>query len=163
MLNNGELYSLSTRLGIELKRENKFITCAESCTGGWVAKTITDVSGSGNWFERGFVTYSNRAKIELLGVRPHILAHEGVVSNSVVVEMAYGALRSTAADYAVAVSGIAGPDGGTIEIPVGTVCFGFAKADGKFFSQIRHFEGDRNAVRYQSVYFVLSAFLAIFF
>ncbi|AHF78220.1 Competence damage-inducible protein A [Sodalis praecaptivus] len=162
MINDSELYALSARLGAALKRDNKFITCAESCTGGLVAKTITDVSGSAGWFERGFVTYGNQAKTDLLGVRPRTLEQHGAVSDPVVQEMACGALRAASADYAVAISGIAGPDGGTIEKPVGTVWFGFAAAQGDPFSQLMHFEGDRDAVRRQAVHFALTTLLATF-
>ncbi|WP_406703422.1 nicotinamide-nucleotide amidase [Sodalis sp.] len=159
-MNDSELYALSARLGAVLKRDNKFITCAESCTGGWVAKTITDISGSASWFERGFVTYGNQAKTDLLGVRPRTLEQHGAVSDPVVQEMACGALRAASADYAVAISGIAGPDGGTIEKPVGTVWFGCATAQGDPFSKLMHFEGDRDTVRRQAVHFALITLLA---
>lgn len=162
MIKDRELYALSALLGAALKQENKFITCAESCTGGWVSKTITDVSGSACWFERGFVTYSNQAKTDLLGVQPRTIEQYGAVSDPVVLEMARGALDAAGADYAVAISGIAGPNSDTIEKIVGTVWFGFSARDGESFSQFMHFKGDRNSVRRQAVHFTLTTLLATF-
>ncbi|WP_160142742.1 nicotinamide-nucleotide amidase [secondary endosymbiont of Ctenarytaina eucalypti] len=159
-MHNNELYALSVLLGTTLKREKKWITCAESCTGGWVAKMITDVAGSSNWFKCGFVTYSNQAKIDLLNVRHGTIEQHGAVSDAVVKEMACGALRAASADYAVAISGIAGPDGGTVEKPVGMVWFGFALAEGALFSQLMHLEGDRNSVRRQAVHLALGMLFA---
>lgn len=161
-MNDKELYQLSARLGAALKQREQQVTCAESCTGGWVAKTITDVSGSAGWFERGFVTYSNQAKCDLLGVQASTLERHGAVSDPVVLEMAQGALLAADADIAVAISGIAGPDGGTMEKPVGTVWFGFAQRDSAPFSQLMHFEGDRESVRRQAVHFALKTLLETF-
>ncbi|MCR3755541.1 MAG: NMN aminohydrolase [Sodalis sp. Psp] len=159
MIKDRELYALSVRLGAMLKQDKKFITCAESCTGGWVSKTITDVSGSANWFERGFITYGNQAKTDLLGVQPHTLEQYGAVSNPVVLEMVRGALSAADADYAVAISGVADSNGDTIEKPVGTVWFGFSARDREPFSQLMHFKGDRNSVRRKAVYFSLTTLL----
>ncbi len=115
------LRQLSIAVGNKLKERAAWVTCAESCTGGWVAKTLTDIAGSSAYFDRGFVTYSNQAKHDLLGVKENTLANYGAVSENVVQEMALGALREANADFAIAISGIAGPDGGCAKKPVGTV------------------------------------------
>ncbi|MDR0217472.1 MAG: nicotinamide-nucleotide amidase [Enterobacteriaceae bacterium] len=156
------LNQLSIELGTRLRQKKLSITCAESCTGGWIAKVITDIAGSSAYFNRGFVTYSNEAKHEMLGVSQVSLAQFGAVSEQVVREMAVGALKAATADYAVSVSGIAGPDGGSAEKPVGTVCFGFAIRDGDNIhtqSYYQLFTGDRNSVRLQSVIFSLKTLL----
>lgn len=127
-MTDSELMQLSEQVGQALKARGATVTTAESCTGGWVAKVITDIAGSSAWFERGFVTYSNEAKAQMIGVREETLAQHGAVSEPVVVEMAIGALKAARADYAVSISGIAGPDGGSEEKPVGTVWFAFATA-----------------------------------
>src|SRR6185437_14069590 len=121
-----ELFALSVRVGQKLLAAGRRLAAAESCTGGWVAKVCTDVAGSSQWFECGFVTYSNAAKVRDLGVSEKTLASHGAVSEATVREMAAGALRVAAVDVAVAISGIAGPDGGTSEKPVGTVWFAVA-------------------------------------
>lgn len=121
-----ELMQLSEVVGLALKQRGATLTTAESCTGGWVAKAITDIAGSSAWFERGFVTYSNEAKAQMIGVREATLEQHGAVSEPVVIEMAIGALKEARADYAISISGIAGPDGGSDVKPVGTVWFGFA-------------------------------------
>ncbi len=162
-MKDDELFQLSARLGAALKAQDSFITCAESCTGGWIAKTITDISGSSGWFDRGFVTYGNQAKSDMLGVKAGTLERYGAVSDPVVLEMAQGALAAAAADYAVAVSGVAGPDGGTLEKPAGTVWFGFAAGQRAPFSQLMHFEGGRDDVRRQAVHFALKTLLDTFF
>lgn len=125
-MTDSELMRLSEQVGLALKARGATVTTAESCTGGWLAKAITDIAGSSAWFERGFVTYSNEAKAQMIGVREETLAQHGAVSEPVVVEMAIGALKAARADFAVAISGIAGPDGGSEEKPVGTVWFAFA-------------------------------------
>lgn len=130
-MTDSELMQLSEQVGQALKARGATVTTAESCTGGWVAKVITDIAGSSARFERGFVTYSNEAKAQMIGVREETLAQHGAVSEPVVVEMAIGALKAARADYAVSISGIAGPDGGSEEKPVGTVWFAFATARGE--------------------------------
>ncbi|MBO0611747.1 nicotinamide-nucleotide amidase [Thiothrix fructosivorans] len=135
------------------------LATAESCTGGWIAKLCTDLAGSSVWFERGFVTYSNAAKQDMLGVQATTLAQYGAVSESVTAEMAAGALQHSRAQVAVSVSGIAGPGGGTATKPVGTVCFGWAVQGGEVRTATRTFEGDREAVRYQAVQYALSGVL----
>ena len=149
------LRQLSHQVGEALGHLGATVTTAESCTGGWIAKVITDVSGSSAWFERGFVTYSNEAKHQMIGVDSGTLETHGAVSEAVVREMAQGALYAAAADYAIAVSGIAGPNGGSEEKPVGTVWFGFAsKLDGTI-ANCQIFAGDRDAVRRQATEYAL--------
>jgi PncC family amidohydrolase len=121
MITDHELMQLSEVVGRALKQRGATITTAESCTGGWVAKIITDIAGSSAWFERGFVTYSNEAKAQMIGVQESTLEAHGAVSEPVVIEMAIGALRAARADYAISISGVAGPDGGSDVKPVGTV------------------------------------------
>jgi nicotinamide-nucleotide amidase len=138
------------------------MTTAESCTGGWVAKALTDVPGSSAWFQSGFITYANTAKTSVLGVPEALLARHGAVSESVVRRMAQGALRAAGADLAVAVSGIAGPGGGTATKPVGLVWFAIARRAGRrarvhVFSC--RFAGDRDAIRRRAVASVLRAVL----
>ncbi|KLU15111.1 MULTISPECIES: nicotinamide-nucleotide amidase [Xenorhabdus] len=156
------LNQLSIELGKRLKQRKLSVTCAESCTGGWIAKVITDITGSSAYFNRGFVTYSNDAKHEMLGVLPESLAQFGAVSEQVVKEMAAGALTVAKADISVAVSGIAGPAGGSEEKPTGTVWFGFAFYVDENIQTVtyrQHFSGDRNAVRLQAVIFSLKTLL----
>jgi nicotinamide-nucleotide amidase len=145
-----ELDDLAAELGCRLQASRDRLVTAESCTGGWIAKCITDIAGSSAWLERGFVTYSNEAKQEMLGVDADTLAQHGAVSEAVVSEMATGALARSRATLAVAVSGIAGPGGGTPTKPVGTVCFGWARA-GQVKAETQVFAGDRDQVRWQSV------------
>ncbi len=132
----------------------KSVSCAESCTGGLLAAEFTRLPGSSAWFHMSWVTYSNEAKQRLLGVLPHTLETHGAVSEETVREMAEGALRLANADYALSISGIAGPDGGSAEKPVGTVCLGLATRQTSFARRM-HFTGDRNAVRAQAVAFAL--------
>ena len=150
-----ELMQLSEIVGLALKQRGATITTAESCTGGWVAKAITDIAGSSAWFERGFVTYSNEAKSQMIGVREETLAQHGAVSEPVVVEMAIGALKAARADFAVSISGIAGPDGGSEAKPVGTVWFAFASVRGEGITRRECFSGDRDAVRRQATAYAL--------
>ncbi len=154
-MNDQELQQLSAAIGERLKAKEATVSCAESCTGGWIAKVFTDIGGSAAWFEYGFVTYSDSAKQELVGVSAASLAQYGAVSEAVVREMAQGARRVAQADYAVSVSGIAGPDGGSAEKLVGTVWFGFAVPDGRVVAKSQLFQGDREEVRRQSVAFAL--------
>ncbi|RYF16793.1 MAG: CinA family protein [Comamonadaceae bacterium] len=126
------------------------LAAAESCTGGLIAAACTELSGSSNWFDRGFVTYSNEAKAEMLGVDPALIAQQGAVSEVVARAMAFGAVRHAQAQVGVAVTGIAGPTGGTPQKPVGTVWFGF-QVDGQLSSETCRFDGDRAAVREATV------------
>ncbi len=150
MASDDELYQLALRIGIVLRRDALRLCTAESCTGGWLAKLITDVPGSSQWFERGYVSYSNEAKQQDLGVKPEILAAHGAVSGEVVEQMALGALLASGATLAVAISGVAGPDGGTSDKPVGLVWFALAQSAG-LDSEACRFAGDREAVRRQAV------------
>lgn len=150
-----QLRQLSIAIGDKLKARGAWVTCAESCTGGWVAKALTDIAGSSAYFDRGFVTYSNAAKHDLLGVSETTLANYGAVSEAVVREMALGALREANADFAVSISGIAGPDGGSADKPVGTVWFAFAAREGQILACKQVFPGDRAAVRLQAAVFAL--------
>lgn len=154
-----DIRRLSMLVGDRLRSRGARIACAESCTGGWIAKAITDIAGSSSWFDYGFVTYGNQAKQALVGVDAETLERYGAVSAEVVGEMARGALAAADSDFAVAVSGIAGPDGGSEEKPVGTVWFGFADSLGRHITRRRLFAGDRNAVRMQSVHFALETLL----
>ncbi|EPO5264820.1 nicotinamide-nucleotide amidase [Providencia rettgeri] len=163
MIDEKRLETLSIQIGLRLKEQGKTVTTAESCTGGWVAKVLTDISGSSDYFQRGFVTYSNEAKHQMIGVKSESLQRYGAVSQQVVTEMAEGALLEACADFAVSVSGIAGPGGGSIEKPVGTVWFGFAQkqADQTVFVTTQHrvFQGNRNEVRFQSTVYILETLL----
>ena len=154
-MTDSELMQLSEQVGLALKARGATVTTAESCTGGWVAKAITDIAGSSAWFERGFVTYSNEAKAQMIGVREETLAQHGAVSEPVVVEMAIGALKAARAHFAVSISGIAGPDGGSEEKPVGTVWFAFPSASGEGITRRECFSGDRDAVRRQATAYAL--------
>ena len=136
--------------GLLLQGERSLAT-AESCTGGWIAKCCTDRAGSSAWFERGFVTYSNAAKVDLLGVDVGDLEDEGAVSRTVAAQMAEGACRHSGADVAVAVTGIAGPDGGSEDKPVGTVWFGWSLAGAPADTEVVRFGGGRDEVRRQTV------------
>ncbi|HTQ74679.1 MAG TPA: nicotinamide-nucleotide amidohydrolase family protein [Burkholderiales bacterium] len=142
---------LAKRLGARLKKRKLLLATAESCTGGWIAQAVTSVPGSSGWFERGFVTYSNEAKKGMLGVRASTLARHGAVSEETAREMARGALKRSRAQIAVAVTGVAGPGGGTRAKPVGMVCFAWALKKGDTQSTVRRFHGGRERVRRQSV------------
>lgn len=145
------LYQLAEEVGTELKRRGMMLVTAESCTGGWVGEAITAVPGSSCWFDRGFITYTNEAKQEMLGVAAATLEQHGAVSESTVREMVLGALNNSHAQVALAISGIAGPGGGTPEKPVGMVCFAWGFAKGPAASEWKQLEGDRYEVRRQAV------------
>lgn len=163
-MQNKKLTLLVEQLAELLMTNNKQLTVAESCTGGWVAKVLTDLSGSSVWFERGFVTYSNQAKQEMLGVAESTLERYGAVSQETVIEMAKGALKNSHADYSLSISGIAGPDGGTIDKPVGLVWFAWcekssANQNAVISTEQKIFSGDRDAVREQAVLHALTELL----
>lgn len=141
---------LALKLASLLIQKQWLLATAESCTGGMIAAACTDLSGSSAWFERGFVTYSNAAKMDSLGVAADVLAEHGAVSKAVAQAMAQGALRHSRAQVAVAVTGVAGPTGGSESKPVGTVWFGFATQNG-VVTETRRFDGDRAAVRQATV------------
>ncbi|MDO8959473.1 MAG: nicotinamide-nucleotide amidohydrolase family protein [Rhodocyclaceae bacterium] len=158
-----ELVALSEALGAACRERGLLVATAESCTGGWAAQVITHTAGSSAWFERGFVTYTNAAKTDMLGVRMDTITQFGAVSLETAGEMAQGALANSRASIALAITGIAGPTGGSPDKPVGTVCFGWCiKAqDGKMkpSCQRRLFSGDRESIRRQSVLHALSGLL----
>jgi len=154
------LNRLAKRLGLRLKRARAMLVTAESCTGGWVAQVVTSVAGSSDWFERGFVTYSNAAKRELLGVKKKTLDRHGAVSEPTAREMARGALRRSRGTIAVSITGVAGPGGGSPGKPVGMVCFAWARGR-KVSSSTRHFRGNRRAVRRKSVEHALEGVLGL--
>jgi nicotinamide-nucleotide amidase len=156
-----ETYSLAQAVGQALLTRGWMLSAAESCTGGAIAAAITDIAGSSQWFERGFVTYSNQAKQEMLGVRGETLAAQGAVSEATVREMVDGALAHSAAQVAVAVSGVAGPGGGTDAKPVGTVCLAWGVAGGEVRVCTEHFPGDRAAVRAHTVRRALQGLLDV--
>lgn len=150
-MSDPELLALAKRVGRCLEEHSLLLITAESCTGGWVAQVVTAVPGSSDWFDRGFVTYSNAAKQQVLGVAADTLECFGAVSEPVVREMVSGALAKDPQRFAVAVSGVAGPGGGSKEKPVGTVCFAWGRTDCGIDSATRWLPGDREAVRRQSV------------
>lgn len=151
---------LAKTVGERLKAARQILVTAESCTGGWVAQAVTSVAGSSDWFERGYVTYSNAAKEELLGVRQATLKKHGAVSEETAREMAQGALARSKGTVALAVTGVAGPGGGTVEKPVGMVCFAWADKRGTR-AETKNFSGDRDAVRRQSVIRALEGVIEI--
>ena len=158
-MKNNIVFSLATELGLCLQHHKLVLVTAESCTGGWIAQAITDVAGSSAWFDRGFVTYSNTAKQEMLGVSQKILATHGAVSEETVLAMVEGALAHSQAQVAVAVSGIAGPGGGTEEKPVGTVWIAYGLPQ-TAYAKCYHFGGDRTEVRQQTVVTALQELIA---
>jgi len=159
-----DLARLTARVGRHLLRGGRNVATAESCTGGWIAKAITDIAGSSQWFIEGFVTYSNESKVERLGVTRTVLEKEGAVSEATARAMAAGALKRTGAQLSVAVTGIAGPDGAVAGKPVGTVWLAWAERRGRAMRvavQLRHFRGDREAVRRKAVRAALRGLLDI--
>lgn len=145
------LRQLAEQLGARLLASRDRLVTAESCTGGWIAKAVTDIAGSSDWFDCGMAAYSYEAKQALLGVQPHTLEAHGAVSRETVIEMVSGALVHSGASVAVAVTGIAGPGGGSADKPVGTVWIGWKRRGGYARAEVFHFNGDRDAVRRQTV------------
>ena len=156
-----ELEILAAELGAAFLRHGWQLATAESCTGGWLAQVVTSVAGSSAWFDRGFVTYSNAAKQDSLGVSPETLDQFGAVSEATAREMARGTLGHSAAQVAIAITGIAGPGGGSVEKPVGTVCFAWIVADQACVSVTQKFDGNRCQVRAASVAFALRQLQAL--
>ncbi len=155
------LYDLAERVGLALKGTGAMLATAESCTGGWVGQAVTMVPGSSAWFDRGFIVYSNRAKLEMLEVMPDTVERFGAVSEETARDMALGALDHSRAQVAVSVSGIAGPDGGTPQKPVGTVSFAWAHRDGRVRTETLLLPGDRDEVRRRAVARALEGILEI--
>lgn len=161
MIDNDLIASRRDRLAELLIQQGEILSVAESCTGGWLAKVCTDLSGSSSWFDRGFVTYSNHAKQQMLGVKERTLQVEGAVSKAVVIEMVSGALQHSDAHVAVSISGIAGPGGGTESKPVGTVWFSWKRRSMPAVARCCHFDGSRDEVRRQAVERALQGLLEI--
>jgi nicotinamide-nucleotide amidase len=156
---DAELKALAEQVAEGVLQRRLMVVTAESCTGGWIAKTLTDLPGSSAWFDAGVVTYSYGAKEALLGVNPGTLERTGAVSEETALEMVSGALARFGAGVAVAVTGIAGPSGGTVEKPVGTVWISWKRRGGYAHATLFQFEGDREAVRRQTVAAALSGVL----
>jgi nicotinamide-nucleotide amidase len=154
-----ELETLARKVGDALLAAGAVLVTAESCTGGWVGAAITAIPGSSRWFDRGFITYSNSAKRDVLSVSAETLKRHGAVSEETAREMALGALKHSKAKISLAITGVAGPDGGTAEKPVGTVCFAWAKQTTQLRSTMQRLSGDRNTVRRQSVVIALQGVL----
>ena len=155
------IQNLITQLASELLKKHWRLSTAESCTGGLVAATITELAGSSDWFERGYVTYSNFAKSEDIHVSPELIAQHGAVSDQVARAMAIGAKKSSHAEVALSITGIAGPTGGSIEKPVGTVCFAWVLANDQIYSETKFFSGSRQEVRQQACEFSLKRLLEL--
>lgn len=149
------LYQISEAIGKVLSAKQLRLVTAESCTGGLVAAAVTAVPGSSEWFERGFVTYSNEAKMDLLGVKQETLQKHGAVSCETAREMAQGALKNSRAQVALSITGIAGPGGGTAEKPVGTVWLGWLIKGKESIAELKHFSGDRRSIQAQAAVYVL--------
>lgn len=158
LITDQDLHQIAEELGRCAHAAGWHIVTAESCTAGWITKALTDIPGSSQWVDSGYVTYSNTAKVRALGVSPTTLDTDGAVSEATVREMANGALRAAGVEMAIAVSGIAGPDGGTADKPVGTVWIGIATSQAQGPATVcerRQFAGDRDQVRRQAVHFAL--------
>ncbi|GAB3091599.1 CinA family protein [Lysobacter terrae] len=160
-LSDASLQALARELGAAAQAAHHMLVTAESCTGGWIAKVLTDIAGSSAWFECGIAAYSYESKQALLGVRPETLEHHGAVSRETVLEMVSGALVHSGATLSVAVTGIAGPGGGTTDKPVGTVWIGWKRRGGYATAELFHFDGDREAVRRQTVHAALQGLLRL--
>ena len=150
-----DLTTLAAELGALLKARGYMLALAESCTGGMVAEAITSVAGCSAWFDRGFVTYSNQAKIDMLGVSAQTLETFGAVSEETAREMALGALKHSPAHIAGSITGIAGPNGGTADKPVGAVCFAWAEINQPTITMTKNFDGNRRKIRQQAATFLM--------
>ena len=165
-MQDADLFALAEDVGAACTRRGLLVAVAESCTGGWTAQMLTAVAGSSAWFERGFVAYANAAKVEMLGVDPHLLAQHGAVSLETAAAMAQGALRRSHAHVSCAITGVAGPGGGTPQKPTGFVCFAWGERDSNAVIKTtsceqKLFSGDREAVRRQSVMHALNGLLRL--
>ena len=158
---NNEIAQIVVQVADELLTRKLMLVVAESCTGGGVAYALTSLAGSSDWFERGFVTYSNRSKQEMLGVEADLIASHGAVSLAVVEAMAQGAMAHSVAQVSLAISGIAGPAGGSLEKPVGTVCFSWALNSIETSSELIVFKGDRDSIREQAIAYGLRGILRL--
>lgn len=160
-IDDNALHALAVQVGELLRERGQTLAAAESCTGGWVCQAVTDIAGSSAWFDRGFVTYTNQAKQDLLGVPEAVLATHGAVSEETVRAMAAGALANSQAGCALAVSGIAGPTGAVPGKPVGTVWFAWQRRGGECVTCLEQFDGDRRRVREQSIARALQGVLGL--
>ena len=160
-MNDQSLQYLARQVGSTLAQQGLMLVSAESCTGGWLGHMVTSIAGSSAWYERGFITYTTISKQEMLGVSSKTLKQHGSVSEQTAREMAHGAVARSRAQVAVSITGIAGPGGGTVEKPVGMVCFAWVMKDNHVRSETRHFTGDREAVRQQSVAVALQGMMAL--
>lgn len=156
---NITLTNIAADLGHVLKARGVMLTMAESCTGGLVAEAVTRIAGSSAWFDRGFITYSNAAKTDMLGVSAETLRNFGAVSEQTAIEMAAGALKNSAADIAGSITGIAGPDGGSVEKPVGMVCFAWAGLNAPPAARTQQFQGSREQIRRQAAIFMMAGLI----
>lgn len=156
MKTNLNLNLAATKLGHYLNQTHTCIVTAESCTGGWLAQCITDIAGSSAWFDRGFITYSNESKVEMLAVQSETIEKYGAVSAEVARQMTQGALQNSLADYAIAITGVAGPTGGSPEKPVGTVYIAWQKRAQPAQVTLENYSGNRQGVRRQAVYTALN-------
>jgi len=157
---SSKLLATIEQIGDTLENNKEMLATAESCTGGWVGQVITSVPGTSHWYDRGFITYSNSAKREMLGVSTDTLARFGAVSEQTARAMAEGVLQNSAARYSLSITGIAGPQGGTPEKPVGYVCFAWAGTKHDTYAECIHFSGDRDEIRWQAVNHALEKLLA---
>jgi nicotinamide-nucleotide amidase len=156
-----DLHEVTQELASVLIKNNWCLSTAESCTGGMVAASITELAGSSEWFERGYVTYSNQAKSQDIDVSQNLIEQHGAVSDQVARAMALGAKQNSGSDIALSITGIAGPTGGSPEKPVGTVCFAWLLANDQMISETKHFEGDRQQIRQQACNFSLRKLLSL--
>mgnify|MGYP003465768613 FL=1 len=161
IIESHDLSEIARNVGTRLTESELMLVTAESCTGGWLGQAVTAISGSSAWYERGFITYSNAAKCEMLGVQPTTLEHYGAVSLQTAREMVLGALNRSHAHIGVSITGIAGPEGGTATKPVGTVCFAWAMKQGSVRQQTHLFPGNREEIRCQAVAAALQGILEI--
>lgn len=159
MIDDIHLNLIAAELAETLLPINAMLVTAESCTGGWIAKTCTDLPGSSGWFDRGFITYSNDAKNQSLSVPMEMIHHHGAVSQEVASAMATGALNNSTADFSIAATGIAGPDGGSELKPIGTVWLAWGAKNKQTVTRCFQFKGDRNSIRKQAVYEALKGII----
>jgi nicotinamide-nucleotide amidase len=158
---NIDLHEITQELARLLIKNNWHLSTAESCTGGMVAASITELAGSSEWFERGYVTYSNQSKSEDIDVSQNLIEQHGAVSDQVARAMALGAKQNSGSDLSLSITGIAGPSGGSPEKPIGTVCFAWALANDQIVSETKHFEGNRQQIRQQACDFSLRKLLSL--
>jgi nicotinamide-nucleotide amidase len=158
---NNDLHEITRELARVLIKNHWHLSTAESCTGGMVAASITDLTGSSEWFERGYVTYSNQSKSEDIDVSQNLIEQHGAVSDQVARAMALGAKQNSGSDLSLSITGIAGPTGGCPEKPIGTVCFAWVLANDQIVSETKHFEGNRQQIRQQACDFSLRKLLSL--